>query len=140
MLSRLYMATQLQLRQTDRTTATHSSRQPDRGGPTVGRAALLQGAWGLSQHGAGLCTSGYDRRSGVTQAGESVQLVDFCGSGIDGAQVHGETDGGVPTDVAAAGSCMVTVQGLHTAWHYLSGCVTLTQWCETLASGACCQM
>lgn len=92
---------------------------------------MLQGARGLSQHGAGLCTSGYDRRPSVTQAGEAVQLVDFCGSGIDGPQVHGEADGRVPTDVAAAGRCMVTVQGLHTAWQH---------WFDTLVSGAGCQM
>ena len=113
------MATQLQLRQTTRRgKQLHSGRQPERGGPTVGRAALLQGARGLSQHGASLCTPSYDRSTSVAQAGEAVQLADFCGSGINGTQVHGEADGGVPTDVAAAGCCMVAVQGLHTAWHH----------------------
>lgn len=85
--------------------------------PTVGSAALLQGARRLSQRGTGLRSPGNDRRPGIAQAGEAMQLVDFCGSGIHGAQVHGVAHGRVPRDVAAAGGRMITVQGLHTNTH-----------------------
>lgn len=71
----------------------------------------------MSQHGTGLRSPGNDRRPGIAQAGEAMQLVDFCCSGIHGAQVHAVSNGRIPRDVAAAGGCMITVQGLHTDTH-----------------------
>lgn len=71
---------------------------------------------GLSQQSDSLSPPGNDRRPSIAEVPEAAHLVHLCCTGVSGPEVQGVAYGGVPSDVATTGGCMVAVKGLH---HYL---------------------